>query len=213
MAKVYLSGPITGVPEWREAFRVHRLAWQAAGHEVWSPADDGLPEEPRYTWCDYLRHDLRFLSLCEAMVVIPGWQKSRGCVLEIWLASLLMIPIYDAACPVSDLSSARKLMVPHRFFDAVWECLQLHASKGHDYGNEEDSLANIRASQRFGIAAWLGAVLRANDKMSRIASFAKRGQLLHESVRDSLIDLATYALIAVALYDENTQERLLTHPG
>ena len=60
----------------------------------------------------------------------------------------------------------------------------------------------MRASEHFGIPAWLGAVIRANDKMSRIKSFAERGVLANEPIEDSLIDLANYAVIALVLYRE-----------
>jgi hypothetical protein len=82
------------------------------------------------------------------------------------------------------------------------EALALHDKKNKDYGSEKDPYANVRASEEFGIPAWLGAWVRANDKVTRIKSFAKKGNLENESLRDSLIDLVVYAAIAVDLYDE-----------
>jgi len=88
-------------------------------------------------------------------------------------------------------------------FDAILEELrELHERKGADYGTDEDQLANIRASEGFGVQAWMGAVLRANDKMSRLKTFCRKGMLRNESVEDSLRDLAVYAIISLQLYRE-----------
>ena len=78
----------------------------------------------------------------------------------------------------------------------------LHDSKQADYAKPEDPFANVRASEDFGIDGWVGCMVRANDKMRRIQTFAKTKGLKHESVRDSLQDLAVYSVIALCLYDE-----------
>lgn len=88
------------------------------------------------------------------------------------------------------------------FEDIYNELTRLQEAKGQDYGSETDPLANIRASEMFGLPAWLGSIVRANDKVNRIATFARRGTLVHESVEDSLRDLAVYAIHALRLYRE-----------
>lgn len=88
------------------------------------------------------------------------------------------------------------------FDKVIQEIIALHAKKQADYGTASDPFANIRASQRFSIPPWLGAVLRANDKISRIQSFCVNGNLKNESLEDSLMDLAVYAIIALALRRE-----------
>lgn len=82
------------------------------------------------------------------------------------------------------------------------EMRALHVKKAADYGRGEDPLANCRASADFGVPAWVGVVMRANDKMHRIKSFLQNGKLENESVEDSLKDLAAYALIALVLFRE-----------
>jgi hypothetical protein len=79
---------------------------------------------------------------------------------------------------------------------------ELHDKKQEDYGRDSDPFANVRASEDFGVSPWVGTMIRANDKMRRIQRFAERGSLANESVRDSLMDLAVYAIIALVLYDE-----------
>lgn len=88
------------------------------------------------------------------------------------------------------------------FHKVVDDIVEIHERKSKDYGIEGDPLANIRASQDFGIPAWVGAILRGNDKMVRIKSFLKKGKLVNESLEDSLLDLAVYSIIALQLYRE-----------
>ena len=87
------------------------------------------------------------------------------------------------------------------------EIYDLHARKQEDYGRTEDPYANVRASEDFGISGWVGATIRANDKMRRLQKFAQTQTLVNESVEDSLLDLATYIIIALDLYrQENNPE-------
>ena len=83
---------------------------------------------------------------------------------------------------------------------------QLHDKKQADYGTDKDPFANIVASSEFGIKPWIGAMLRLNDKVSRIKSFILRGVLRNEPVSDSMVDIAVYALIAKVLYDRESAD-------
>lgn len=89
------------------------------------------------------------------------------------------------------------------FEAVVKEITLLHEKKSSDYGTGEDPYANIRGTQEFGIQPWVGAIVRAADKIVRLKQYIKRGRLVNESVEDSLLDLATYAIIALVMYREN----------
>lgn len=94
-----------------------------------------------------------------------------------------------------------------RFHDLLDEIAELHDRKQADYGTEGDPFANVRASQDWGVPAWVGTMIRANDKVKRLQAAAQGSTLLNEGVEDSLMDIATYALIALVLYreqDDNT---------
>jgi hypothetical protein len=96
-------------------------------------------------------------------------------------------------------------------FDQVLEELRaMHDKKQTDYGRTGDPFSNVRASEAFGIPGWVGAMTRANDKMRRLQKFAAEGNLANESVEDSLIDLAVYAIIGLILYREERLEELLS---
>jgi len=88
------------------------------------------------------------------------------------------------------------------FHAELKELGNLHDKKQRDYGTEGDPFANVRAAEDFGVPAWLGCLIRMNDKMTRLKNFAKKGELANEGVEDSLRDLAVYSLIALCLYRE-----------
>lgn len=91
-----------------------------------------------------------------------------------------------------------------RFHALLKEMGELHASKSADYAPGADPLANLRMSERFGVPAWIGSMIRLNDKVGRLQEFAKRGDLNHESAEDSMLDIAVYALITLILYREES---------
>lgn len=91
------------------------------------------------------------------------------------------------------------------FVGILEEARQLHTSKSHDYGADADPYANLRAAASLGIPPWVGCVLRVNDKMHRISSFLLKGDLKHESVEDSLLDMIVYLACALMLYREEHQ--------
>ena len=89
------------------------------------------------------------------------------------------------------------------FLELLEELRQLHLSKSQDYGSESDPLANIRQGAEFvGIEPWRGCLVRVADKVQRLKTYCRTGRLVHEGVRDTLLDLAAYSLLAIVLFDE-----------
>jgi hypothetical protein len=94
------------------------------------------------------------------------------------------------------------LPATQRFHAILKELGELHDRKQRDYGTDQDPLANVRASTEWGIPAWVGTLVRLNDKVRRLQAFARKGSLANESAIDSLRDIAVYAIIALILYEE-----------
>jgi hypothetical protein len=89
------------------------------------------------------------------------------------------------------------------FLELLEELRQLHLSKSQDYGSESDPLANIRQGAEFvGIEPWRACLVRVADKVQRLRTYCKTGRLVHEGVRDTLLDLSAYSLLAIVLFDE-----------
>lgn len=89
-----------------------------------------------------------------------------------------------------------------KFNEILDELRAMHDKKSKDYGTDGDAYANVRASAEFGVAPWIGALIRENDKTTRIKSFIAKGSLVNESLEDSLVDKAVYSIIALLLYRE-----------
>jgi hypothetical protein len=87
------------------------------------------------------------------------------------------------------------------------EILALSDQKQLDYGSGTDPFANVRRAEELGISAWKGSVIRMGDKWQRIQGFTRRGTLANESFEDSLLDMAVYSLITLALYREATNAK------
>ena len=89
-----------------------------------------------------------------------------------------------------------------RFHEILKEAGELHDKKQMDYGRGQDPFANVNASAEFGVKPWIGAYIRLNDKITRIKSFIEKGNLVNESLEDSLRDVIVYAAIALVLYEQ-----------
>lgn len=77
------------------------------------------------------------------------------------------------------------------FEDIVSEMSEIHKKKNADYGNN--------FHKRYAKYGFLTALLRLTDKMERLENIYEKGeiQVKDESVEDTLIDLANYAVMTV----------------
>jgi|TARA_B100000676_G_scaffold301477_1_gene348713 hypothetical protein len=84
--KVYISGPMTGCPDWNfPAFHKKAAELREAGLEPVNPAEnfDGQTDLPREL---YMKTDIGQLLLCDRITFLPGWQGSRGAAIEALVA-------------------------------------------------------------------------------------------------------------------------------
>jgi len=108
----------------------------------------------------------------------------------------------DIASPIPEIEDGFH-PASRRFFALCEELKTMHRRKSSDYGCPGDPLANIRNGATFvGISPWRAAMVRLSDKVTRIATHNRTGSLQFESVADSLLDLASYSLLALLLYEE-----------
>ena len=86
-----------------------------------------------------------------------------------------------------------------KFTEITSNMAKTYAAKNHDYGNSfEQSL------DKFGLVA---SVVRLGDKMNSIESLTKKeAQVKDESIKDTLLDMANYAIMTVMWMDKKSGE-------
>ncbi len=94
-------------------------------------------------------------------------------------------------------------MSKERFHEMVQEMLELHDKKNRDYAGG-DYLSNFLMCERMEIPAWKGCLIRLSDKTARLMNIARTDQSVvsDETVFDTLMDLAIYAIITRILYEK-----------
>lgn len=94
MKRVYIAGPMSGLPELNfPAFHAEAARYRAEGIEVVNPAE--INADPDAGWHACMRADIRELVTCDAIAMLPGWERSKGASLEHHIArSLEMKVVY-----------------------------------------------------------------------------------------------------------------------
>lgn len=113
-AQVYLSGPMTGLPEWNfPAFEAAASALRALGLTVLSPHEKDLADgfDPSGDGAGFdlraaLEWDVAAVLDSDAVVLLPGWEDSPGCAVEVLTAKSLGIPVLRLADVVADPAAA-----------------------------------------------------------------------------------------------------------
>lgn len=101
-------------------------------------------------------------------------------------------------------------MASQKYLELLDKMKDLHIRKSAGYAGQDnpDAWANFRMSENFGVSAFLGCLIRITDKFIRIQNLVKnpKNDMVGESVRDTLFDLASYALISICLWDEEVEQ-------
>lgn len=138
--KGYIAGPMSGIRQFNfPAFDAAAEKLRAVGFEVVSPAELDDPEHRALalasetgdpaeidakvgvTWGDFLARDVKLIadSGVQAIFVLPGWETSRGAMLETFVGVLAKLPIIAAdtlwlISPEALLSAWSKLLLRKR---------------------------------------------------------------------------------------------------
>lgn len=130
LGRAYLAGPMTGIPQFNfPLFDRVAAELRDAGWDIVSPAElddpdtraaalaspDGAPGDSSLngeTWADFLARDVKLIAdAVDAVILLPGWEASKGARLEAFVAALSGHKVYlhEPACEigVQELPEAR----------------------------------------------------------------------------------------------------------
>lgn len=94
--RIYIAGPMSGLPESNyPAFHDAARRLREIGLRVENPAENNAPRCG--SWLGYMRIALRQVSKVDGVVMLPGWQRSRGARIEHRLARDLGLPLWTLA--------------------------------------------------------------------------------------------------------------------
>ncbi len=190
--KIYIAGPCSGLPGFNyPAFHAKAAELRAAGHHVENPAEN--PEPACKNWRGYMRLAVAQLATCDAVVLLPGWSKSRGACVEHQLAVGMGLEVLDGMSPSSMRetppmapSQGNTLKTPHSIYT-----LRRLRKRAQEEGEERDvaaldaaisALDEVKTGQRLALTNTRAPLLVKRDKFSpRNGSGVRRAKLpIHE---------------------------------
>lgn len=224
VTKCYLAGPMSGYPEYNyPAFAAAADALRANGWVVFNPAENEADESEKQggtaaEYRKYLAIDLPAVLESERVFVLPGWEKSRGARMEVSLALLAGIEVWpydDEALYSLDQITEVPLFAGwsghQTYYRLLEDAARIHAKKNKDYGGQRgDPLSNFKDAVKLGVTPFDGCLVRMSDKFARICNLNRKekegegASVSDESIEDTLVDLANYALLAICLRRDAT---------
>ena len=76
--RIYLSGPITGIPNYKKDFEIVKLDLESQGYKkIINPAElDEVINNGDYE--EYMKICIALIDMSDLVMLIPGWEKSAG---------------------------------------------------------------------------------------------------------------------------------------
>lgn len=183
--KLYLAGPMSGLPDWNYPYFIKvEAALVDQGYEIVNPArlhpapnattrvDWNNPEWTRL-WRQFVVEDLQHLMQCDGIAALKGWRKSRGARVELNVASGLRMPCFEVKENPDSINSWGKfVLVEYPIDDLVRELQNLGADVLMDViGNN--------AASHGGHAEWL----------SRTPNYHLRKSSKHALAAQAILDM------------------------
>lgn len=92
MNRIYLSGPMAGLPDLNfPAFHAEAARLRSMGFDVVNPAE--INPGGNKSWEECLRADIKALCDCDTIALMPGWEASKGSHLEAHIAHRVGIKV------------------------------------------------------------------------------------------------------------------------
>lgn len=192
---IYLSGPMTGVELWNfPAFDAAAADLRAKGYTVISPAElsretgfDPLAAlTPAVDMAETVRRDIDGVITCDAVVLLPRWERSAGAAAELavarWLKKeVLLYPDLEALDCEDILHEAYRLT---------------SGDRQNSYGPPDQDFQRTATMWEVLLGCPVSTVQVA---MCMVAP--KMSRMTHQPKRDSLVDMAGYTRCAQMCID------------
>ena len=108
-------------------------------------------------------------------------------------ACIDIVEDYFNHCKLDEIKTTNVL----EFTNLTQEMAQTYEAKNADYGNSFD-----KSLDEFGLVA---SLVRMTDKLNRAKQLSHKEARVDESMRDTLMDLANYAVMTVRWLDEGVE--------
>lgn len=205
LIRLYVAGPMSGIKEHNfPAFRLAAKTLRSMGHEVVSPVE--MDEEGGFDsksapnvapgskqWAQFLARDIRVVLDVEGIVVIDGWERSRGAALEVHVARELGKQIlritYEPQPTLTPVKAPSKYQPPsdETVLDEAHRIVG--GDRGDDYGHPGDDFARTAGAWQ-ALFGW--DVTPAQVALAMVVVKLSRLQETPDK-RDSIVDIAGYA--------------------
>ncbi len=87
--KIYIAGSITDNPDYEKQFKQAEKKLISEGHAVINPV-----KNLGFNYREYIDMGLCELMRCDAIYLLPGWEKSPGANLELRYAEVVGLQIF-----------------------------------------------------------------------------------------------------------------------
>lgn len=200
---IYLAGPMSGIEDFNyPAFRAAAADLREKGYEVTNPVE--VDEKSGVTgilsqsyglidakgWQDCLRRDIMALlnNEVDGIVVLPGWEESKGAALEVHVARAMGLPILSYP-DLEEVKEPTKYRPPST--ETILEEAQrlVGGDRGDDYGHPRDDFAKTAGAWN-ALFGWDCTPAKVALAMI-VVKLSRLQETPHK--RDSIVDIAGYA--------------------
>jgi hypothetical protein len=205
VTRLYISGAMSGRPDFgfpqfnAAASHLRRIGW-----EVVNPAEtDGGDTSREYTY--YLRKDIEQLLRCDAIVLLPGWEDSRGANIEKQVAEVIGLKVYfydptgSESDPYGPLSGQ-----PETILEEAQRLI--HGDRQASYGHPSDNLGQTAALWSAYLKRKLAAPITGPD-VAWMMVLLKASRDSHHPKADNLTDAAGYVGTIELMRERESNER------
>lgn len=89
MSRYYLSGPMTGLPQYNyPMFEYASTKLRALGMEISTPHENPIPPDVNFLteselWDQMIAMSIEQMNSCAGIILLPGWTRSKGAKIEL----------------------------------------------------------------------------------------------------------------------------------